>query len=137
MLARGLTAQGHKVIVATDVGAAPEFDRALEFDVQRGRSLAELIRLARTCDLVHASGASLVSAELALLARRPLVVTHHGYQASCLEGLGWHGSERCEYRLPRCIKLTRMHRGNARAARQLARFPLSVPSSTSPGPTSR
>jgi glycosyltransferase involved in cell wall biosynthesis len=52
-------------------------------------------------------------------------VTHHGYQPSCLEGLGWHGGERCEYRLPRCIELTRKHRGTLRAARQLARFPLS------------
>jgi glycosyltransferase involved in cell wall biosynthesis len=124
MLARGLTARGHKVIVATDVEADPEFDRGLAYEVQRKRSVTEMARVARGCDLVHASGASLVSAEVAMLARRPLVTTHHGYQPSCLEGLGWHAGDRCSYQLPRCFELTRKHGGSARAVRQLARYPL-------------
>jgi glycosyltransferase involved in cell wall biosynthesis len=65
-----------------------------------------------------------VATELALLSRRSLVVTHHGFQATCLEGLGWHHGEWCDYRLPRCIALTRKHGGIARCARQLARYPL-------------
>ena len=124
MLARGLTVRGHKVIVATDVEAPPEFDRTLEFEVLRGRSAVELARIARKCDLVHASGASLVAGSIATLSRRPLIVTHHGYQPTCLDGLGWHGGDRCNYQLARCMELTRKHRGLAHAARQLARYPL-------------
>jgi len=124
MLARGLTAKSCKVVVATDVPAEPDFDRKFPFEVLRGRSAIELVRAARSCDLVHASGASLGAAGLALLARRPLVVTHHDYQATCLEGLGWHSGDRCDYRLTRCIALTREHGGIARAALQVARHPL-------------
>ena len=123
MLARGLTARGHKVIVATDVDASPEFDRGLEYEVQRGRSVTQLARVARACDLVHASGASLVSGDVAIRARRPLVTTHHGLQASCLEGSGWHGGALCNYNLFRCIRLTQRHLGVARCVRKVARFP--------------
>jgi len=124
LLARELTAKGCTVVVATDVPAEPDFDRKLPFEVLRGRSMTGLARAARRSDLVHASGASLVSSAVARLGRRPLVVTHHGYQASCLEGLGWHHGERCDYQLTRCIALTRKHGGIARAARQLTRYPL-------------
>lgn len=124
ILARELTSKGHTVVVATDVPAEPDFDSSLPYEVLRGRSANDLARVARRCDLIHANGASVLSTELAMLSRRPLVVTHQGYQATCLEGLGWHQGERCNYQLTRCIALTRKHGGIARAVRQLARYPL-------------
>jgi len=120
-LARELGRRGCEVIVATDVSARAEVDRALGFEVVRGRSLRDLAALARRCDIVHANGFSLTSVNIALPAGRPLVFTHHGYQASCLEGLGWHGGGHCQYRLPRCVALTARHLGPLRAARQLGR----------------
>jgi len=120
-LARGLAQGGHEVVVATDVPGGSEGDRHLGFDVARGVSKASLVSLARSSELVHSNGHSMVTLAAAHVARRPLVVTHHGYQAVCLSGLGWHGGERCGYELPRCIRLTWEHDGAARTTRQLVR----------------
>ena len=46
-------------------------------------------RLVLAADLVHANGASLDTALLAVLLRRPLVITHQGYQLVSVDGLGW------------------------------------------------
>lgn len=121
LLARELTRRGHAVTVATDVPADPALDAGLGFEVLRGLSLSRLARAARRADLVHASGFSILAFPIAASARRPLVFTHHGYQAACLVGNGWHDGPRCDYRLGRCVALTARQRGLAHAARQLAR----------------
>ena len=124
MLARELGLRGHSVTVATDVLAPPEYDERFDFQVVRARPFREIVKVALRADVIHASGASVVAAALSIASRRPLVVTHHGYQARCLEGLGWHGKESCRFDLWRCFQLTRQHRGMPFALRQLARFPL-------------
>jgi glycosyltransferase involved in cell wall biosynthesis len=121
LLARELTRRGHTVTVATDVRADPAFDADLGFEVLRGLSSPRLVRAARRADVVHASGFSLLAFPIAAAARRPLVFTHHGHQAACLTGSGWHDGPRCGYRLGRCAELTARQRGPAHAARQLVR----------------
>jgi glycogen synthase len=121
LLARELSRRGHRVTVATDVEADRATDAALGFEVLRARPFAEVIRAARAADLVHASGYSALGYPLAAAARRPLVFTHHGYQARCLVGLGWHDGIRCGGRLARCSALTASQRGASYAARQVAR----------------
>lgn len=123
LLARELARLGHVVTVATDV-AGPEEDRAQGFEVIRERSFRDLIGEARRHDLVHSNGFSLVGAAISRAAGRPLVFTHAGYQASCLEGLGWHAGAHCHGRLGRCVRLTARDRGVLRSARQLARHPI-------------
>lgn len=124
LLARELAKRGHVVTVATDVSADPETDRAVGFDVVRGRSLRDLIGEARRHDLVHSNGFSLLGAAIAERADRPLVFTHQGFQASCLEGLGWHAGAPCHCRLSRCAWLTARDMGVVRCLRQLARHPV-------------
>lgn len=122
VLARGLANRGHRVIVATDVPAAGAGDdAALGFEVLRGRRVSELVHVARGVDVVHTNGHSMVAFPIAWRARRPLVVTHQGYQARCLSGMGWHDSKRCGYALSRCAALTREQQGTAYMARQLVR----------------
>lgn len=121
LLARELTRRGHYVTVATDPPAHSPADAELGFEVLRGLSLARLSRAARRADLVHASGFSMLAFPIAAAARRPLVFTHHGYQAACLVGNGWHDGPRCDYRLARCVRLTVRQRGVALAARQIVR----------------
>lgn len=41
----------------------------------------------RACDVVHLAGPALLPLFLARLARKPVVVEHHGYQAVCLNGI--------------------------------------------------
>lgn len=121
LLARELTRLGHRVTVATDVEADFAMDAALGFEVLRARPVSEVVRAARAAEVVHASGYTAFAYPLAAAARRPLVFTHHGYQARCLVGLGWHEGTRCGSRLVRCGVLTARQRGASHAARQVAR----------------
>ena len=118
-LATTLAARGHAVVVATDTpsdGPEPPM-----FEVLRRRPVAELVRRARRCDLVHGNGFSLYALPIAQAARRPLVLTHGGMQAACLNGSGFHQGQRCEYVLARCAALTRREFGSAATARRLIR----------------
>jgi glycosyltransferase involved in cell wall biosynthesis len=121
VLARELASRGHRVTVATDVVQLGNGDRNLEFEVVRGPSFRELVGLARKCDVVHSNGHSIPGIAIAAAAGRPLVITHHGYQAECLDGLGFHDGQLCEFRLSRCVRLTASAQGTARAARQIVR----------------
>lgn len=121
VLARELSARGHRVVVASDVAAPPGFDAQYNFEVIRGRSFAQLVRFARQADVVHTNGHSMLAHPLAAAARRPLVVTHSGLQAACLAGSGFHDGERCGSVLRTCAHLTAKHRGGVHAARQLIR----------------
>ena len=120
-LAEGLSRRGHHVVIATDVDASADVDAGLGFSVVRGPTLGQLFEEARRADIVHSSGHSMVAVSASILARRRLVIAHHGYQAVCLNGLGWHNGERCGYRLGTCFRLTREDEGARRAYRQLAR----------------
>jgi glycogen synthase len=93
-LARGLaelqTPEGQPQFDVTVVTQTPpgEFeDRSLCFRVVRQPRLSLLWRLVRECDVVHLAGPALMPLFLARLARKSVVVEHHGYQAVCLNGI--------------------------------------------------
>ncbi|HET7150201.1 MAG TPA: glycosyltransferase family 4 protein, partial [Candidatus Acidoferrum sp.] len=65
-------------------------DATLPFPVVREPGFFHLWRLIRSSDVVHAAGPALAPLLLARLARKPLVIEHHGYQATCPNGLLFH-----------------------------------------------
>jgi glycogen(starch) synthase len=73
--------------LATQTPAGNFDDRSLAFPVVRQPRLTELWRLIRACDIVSLAGPALVPLFLARLARKLVVVEHHGYQAVCLNGI--------------------------------------------------
>jgi len=93
-LARGLAA-------LRDSNGAPQFeltlvtqtptgryeDGTLPFHVIRKPNFLQLWRLVRKSDVVHVAGPALAPLFLAWLSRRPFVIEHHGYQATCPNGL--------------------------------------------------
>ena len=96
-LARGLAeirdakgAHEFEVMLVTQTPAANFDDRALPFRVIRRPGLIQLWQLIRKSDLVQASGPALAPLLLTRLARKPLVIEHHGYQATCPNGLLFH-----------------------------------------------
>lgn len=87
LLAAGLVERGYRVTVATPAPAGDFDDAALPYPVVRRPTLAALARLVRDADVVQLAGPTLAALGLALLARRPVVIEHHGYQAICPNGL--------------------------------------------------
>jgi glycosyltransferase involved in cell wall biosynthesis len=61
-------------------------DRTLPFRVVRLPNLIQLWDLIRACDVVHVAGPALAPMVLGLLARKPVVVEHHGFQTICPNG---------------------------------------------------
>ncbi len=93
-IARGLAeirtsddGQQFDVTLVTETAAENFDDRSLSFRVVRQPNPIELWRLLRACDVVHLAGPALLPLFLARLARKPVVVEHHGYQAVCLNGI--------------------------------------------------
>ncbi|WP_395747017.1 glycosyltransferase family 4 protein [Prosthecobacter sp.] len=87
-LAAGLSApeHGHEVTVVTQTLRGVHDDEALRYRVVRRPSAWALWRLIRQADVVHVAGTALGPVLLGLLARRPLVVEHHGFQSICPNG---------------------------------------------------
>jgi glycosyltransferase involved in cell wall biosynthesis len=88
-LAEQIAAAGHACTVVTEIPAGPEGDRAFPFAVERQPSAARRYALARAADVVHSNGASLALFGYAMLAGKPFLWTHAGYQMVCVDGLGW------------------------------------------------
>jgi len=90
-LARGLSERGNgqkvSVTVVTQSAKNNFDDAALPFAIVRRPKISQLRKLIRESDVVHLAGPVIVPLMLALLARKPVVVEHHGYQASCPNGL--------------------------------------------------
>jgi glycosyltransferase involved in cell wall biosynthesis len=93
-LARGLAdrrgANGEhafEVTLATQTAAGEFDDRPLPFRVVRRPGLARLYNSIRAADVVHIAGPALAPLVLAWMARKPVVIEHHGYQAICPNGL--------------------------------------------------
>lgn len=96
-LARGLSErrdpQGlaeFEVTLVTQTPAENYDDSAFPFRVIRRPGLFQLWRLIRSSDLVHVAGPALAPLLLSRLARKPFVIEHHGYQATCPNGLLFH-----------------------------------------------
>jgi glycosyltransferase involved in cell wall biosynthesis len=76
-----------KVTVVTQTASDGFDDSAFSFPVVRRASLTKLWSLVRVSDIIHVAGPSLLPLFFAFLARKPVVVEHHGYQAICPNGL--------------------------------------------------
>jgi glycosyltransferase involved in cell wall biosynthesis len=84
----------------------------------------QLVAEARQVDIVHANGFSLTTLPIAVASRRPLIWTHHGHQAACLQGAGWHEGGRCGYSLVTCAALTYQEVGVVATFRKIVRHPM-------------
>src|SRR5438132_8197220 len=98
LLSEGLTksrenATNIALRVATPTPAGEFEDARLPFRVVRQPSLQRLLRLVREADIVHLSGPCFVPLFLGWLFGKPVVVEHHGYPASCPNGLLFYEPE--------------------------------------------
>jgi glycogen synthase len=92
-LARGLAglrvANGSpefEITLVTETAAQKFDDAALGFRVVRQPAFSELRRLIRASDVVHVAGPALAPLVLGLLAGKPVVLEHHGFQTICPNG---------------------------------------------------
>lgn len=92
-LARGLAelrnstgAPEFEVTLVTQTSKGHYDDGTLPFCVVRQPSLLQLWGLIRSSDIVHVAGPALAPLFLGLLARRPVVIEHHGFQTICPNG---------------------------------------------------
>ena len=76
--------------VATETPAGDFDDTSLPFTVVRQPGVLALRRLIRDADVIHLAGPVLLPLFLARLARKPVALEHHGYQAICPNGLLLH-----------------------------------------------
>jgi glycosyltransferase involved in cell wall biosynthesis len=60
-----------------------------EYRVHRKPGFLKTIKLIRKADLVISKGASLALVPYCLVLGKPFMWVHSGYQASCVDGLGW------------------------------------------------
>jgi len=65
-------------------------DQALPFAVVRQPALSQLWSMIRASDMIHVAGPAVAPVVLGRLARKPVVIEHHGYQAICPNGLLFH-----------------------------------------------
>lgn len=90
-LARGIAARDDgkaaRVTVVTQTPKKEFDDAAMPFAIVRRPGIMQLRKLIRESDVVHLAGPVIMPLILALLAHKPMVVEHHGYQASCPNGL--------------------------------------------------
>lgn len=73
--------------VATATPACDFDDLKLPFEVVREPGLLSLVKLVYEADVVQLSGACFVPLFLARILGKPVVIEHHGYNASCPNGL--------------------------------------------------
>ena len=86
LLASGLS-DAFDVTVATPTHASGHNDSQLPFPVLRRPGTIALWNAVRAADIVHLAGPLLRPMLLARLARTPVIIEHHAYQAVCLNGL--------------------------------------------------
>jgi glycosyltransferase involved in cell wall biosynthesis len=75
-----------EVTLVTQTPAGSYDDAALPFPVVRQPALASLWRLIRRSDVIHVAGPALAPLFMSMLARKPVVVEHHGFQTICPNG---------------------------------------------------
>jgi glycosyltransferase involved in cell wall biosynthesis len=91
MMAELFNKLGHECEVLTPV-ENPEPD-AFSYTVHRRPGMLKTLKLIRQADIVLSKGASLAMVPHCLLLARPFIWVHSGYQASCVDGLGWVDGE--------------------------------------------
>jgi len=70
----------------------PEADN-FSYKVHRRPSLLKMIKLIRSADLAISNGASMAMVPYCVILAKPFLWIHSGYQASCVDGLGWVDGE--------------------------------------------
>jgi glycogen synthase len=75
-----------EITLATQTPAVRFDDTSLPFRVVRQPNLIHVWDLIRASDVVHVAGPALAPLFLGLLARKPVVVEHHGFQTICPNG---------------------------------------------------
>jgi len=75
-----------EVTLVTQTPAEGFDDEALPFRLLRQPKSTRLWNLIRASDVVHVAGTALAPMILGLLARKPVVVEHHGFQTICPNG---------------------------------------------------
>lgn len=75
-----------EITLVTQTPAETYDDRVLPFRVIRRPSNLQLWRLIRATNVVHVAGPALTPLIFGLLARKPVVVEHHGFQTICPNG---------------------------------------------------
>ena len=75
-----------EVSLVTQTAAGSFDDGTLPFRVVRGPSLIHLWDLIRASDAVHVAGPAIAPVLLAILARKPVFIEHHGFQTICPNG---------------------------------------------------
>lgn len=88
-LATQLVKLGHECTVVTESLLNGAETRDELFPVVRAPSRRCRLKLAKDCSLIHSNGASVAMYPYAVLARRPFMWTHNGYQIQCVDGAGW------------------------------------------------
>jgi len=87
LLAEGLASRGSDQVTVATAASGPAELPGSKAHVVRGPGLREVWRLIRRSDAVLLAGPTLVPLTLSLLARKPVAIEHHGYQACCPNGL--------------------------------------------------
>jgi glycosyltransferase involved in cell wall biosynthesis len=83
-----------KVTVVTETLAGSYDDTKFPFHVVRRPGVIRLWQLVRASDVIHAAGPAFLPMFVAWLSRKRFVVEHHGYQATCPNGLFVHQPDR-------------------------------------------
>ncbi|WOO42112.1 glycosyltransferase family 4 protein [Rubellicoccus peritrichatus] len=86
-----MTTAGIDCYVVTETES--EEQREYPFRVIRKPTIAERFRLTSWCDIIHSNSASVAMWPYAELLRKPFIWTHNGYQAACIDGLGWEAGK--------------------------------------------
>jgi len=123
--------EGLDVTVATDTPADDFDDATLPFLVVRRPGVARLWSLISNASVVHLAGPALLPLVMGWLQRKPVVISHHGYQACCPNGLLLYEPSKTACpghftarRYHRCLACNAASAGWAASARSLlATFP--------------
>lgn len=91
MMAEWFNKLGHRCEVLTPV-ENPEAD-TFPYAVHRQPGFRQTLKLVAAADIVISKGASLALLPYCLLVGKPFIWVHSGYQASCVDGLGWVDGE--------------------------------------------
>jgi len=91
-LAEMLNTLGQECEVLTPV-ENPKPD-TFNYKIHRKTGFLKTIKLVSNSDLVVSKGASLAMVPYCMLLAKPFIWIHSGYQASCVDGLGWVAGER-------------------------------------------
>lgn len=120
-----------EVCVVTQTPAGEFEDGSLSFSVVRRPKMTQLYRLIRWCDVIHIAGPALPPLALTKIARKPIVIEHHGYQAICLNGVLLEQPDRSlcpgHFQAGHYLKCLRCHAQEGTWLKSYARLALMMP----------